>query len=83
MPLDRPFPSAPLGVYGTIVAGQTRSMVDFSEVSLKVTHVLAATHRPSPRVMAAGRGQGVPREMLSVVLDRLFLELHDQLPKEF
>ena len=57
-------------------------MVGFSKVSLKVTHVLAATHRPSPRVMADGRGQGVPREVPSVALDRLFLEFHDQLPKE-
>ena len=32
--------------------------------------------------MADGRGQGVPREVPSVALDRLFLELHDQLPKE-
>ena len=56
-------------------------MVGFSD-SLKVTHVLAATHRPSPRVMADGGGQGVPREVPSVVLDRLFLELHDQLSKE-
>ena len=32
--------------------------------------------------MAEGRGQGVPREVPSVALDRLFLELHDQLPKE-
>ena len=32
--------------------------------------------------MADGRGQGVPREVPSVVLDRLFLELHDHLPKE-
>ena len=32
--------------------------------------------------MADGRGQGVPGEMPSVALDRLFLELHDQLPKE-
>ena len=44
--------------------------------------MLAATHRSSPRVMADGGGQGVPREVPSVVLDRLFLELHDQLPKE-
>ena len=57
-------------------------MVGFSKVSLKVTHVLAVTHRPSPPVMADGRGQGVPREVPSVALDRLFLELHDQLPKE-
>ena len=32
--------------------------------------------------MADGGGQGVPREVPSVALDRLFLELHDQLPKE-
>ena len=32
--------------------------------------------------MADGRGQGVPREMPSVAVDRLFFELHDQLPKE-
>ena len=33
--------------------------------------------------MDDGGGQGVrPREVPSVVLDRLFLELHDQLPKE-
>ena len=32
--------------------------------------------------MADGRGQGVPREVPSVALDRLFLELHDHLPKE-
>ena len=56
-------------------------MVGFSD-SLKVAHVLAVTHRPSPRVMADGGGQGVPREVPSVVLDRLFLELHDQLSKE-
>ena len=57
-------------------------MVGFSKVSLKVTHVLDATYCPSPHVMADGRGQGVPREVPSVVLDRLFFELHDQLPKE-
>ena len=56
-------------------------MVGFSD-SLKVTHVLAATHRPSPRVMADGGEQGVPREVPSVALDRLFLELHDQLPRD-
>ena len=44
--------------------------------------MLAATHRPAPRVMADGGGQGVPREVPSVVLDRLFLELHDQLPRD-
>ena len=43
--------------------------------------MLAATHRPSPSVMADGRRHGVPREMSSVALDRLFLEFHDQLPK--
>ena len=32
--------------------------------------------------MADGRGQGVPREVPSVALSRLFLELHDQVPKE-
>ena len=32
--------------------------------------------------MAEGRGQGVPREVPSAALDRLFLELHEQLPKE-
>ena len=32
--------------------------------------------------MADGGGQGVPREVPSVALDRLFLELHDQLTKE-
>ena len=32
--------------------------------------------------MADGRGQGVPREVPSVALDRLFLELHDQLPRD-
>ena len=32
--------------------------------------------------MADGRGQGVPREVPSVALNRLFLELHDQVPKE-
>ena len=56
-------------------------MVGFSD-SLKVTHVLAATHCPSPRVMADGGEQGVPREVPSVALDRLFLELHDQLPRD-
>ena len=47
--------------------------------------MLTATHRPSPRAMADGggqEGQEVPREVPSVALDRLFLELHDQLPKE-
>ena len=34
--------------------------------------------------MDDGGGQGLrPREVSSVALDRLFLELHDQLPKEF
>ena len=32
--------------------------------------------------MAGGGGQGVPREVPSVALERLFLELHEQLPKE-
>ena len=32
--------------------------------------------------MAAGGGQGVPREVPSMALDRLFLELHDQLPRD-
>ena len=35
-----------------------------------------------PRIMADGTGQGVPREVPSMALDRLFLELHDHLPKE-
>ena len=59
---------------------QLPARVGFSD-SLKVTHVLAATHPPSPRVMADGGGQGVPREP-SAALDRLFLELYDQLPRE-
>ena len=34
--------------------------------------------------MADGGGQGLlPREVPSVALDQLFLELHDQLPKEY
>ena len=44
--------------------------------------MLTATRRPSPRVMADGGGQEVPREVPSVALDRLFLELHDQLPRD-
>ena len=32
--------------------------------------------------MADRGGQGVPREVLSVALDRLFLELHEQLPTD-
>ena len=32
--------------------------------------------------MAEGEGEGLPREVPSVALDRLFLELHDQLPRE-
>ena len=32
--------------------------------------------------MAEGGGPGLPREVPSVTVDRLFLELHDQLPKE-
>ena len=53
-------------------------------VSLKACrHVRAATHRSPPRIMAGGGGQGLlPREVPSVALDQLFLEFHDQLPKE-
>ena len=32
--------------------------------------------------MADGRGQGAPREVPSEALDRLFLELHDKLPRD-
>ena len=32
--------------------------------------------------MADGGGQGVPREVPSMTLDRLLLELHDQLPRD-
>ena len=32
--------------------------------------------------MAEGGDQGLPREEGAVALDRLFLELHDQLPRE-
>ena len=32
--------------------------------------------------MADGRGQGVHREVPSAALDRLFLELHDKLPRD-
>ena len=53
-------------------------------VSLKACrHVRAATHRSPPRIMAGGGEQGLlPREVPSVALDQLFLEFHDQLPKE-
>ena len=43
----------------------------------------AATHRSPLRIMADGGGQGLlPRTVPSVALDQLFLEFHDQLPKE-
>ena len=45
-------------------------------------HVRAAIHT-SPLIMADGGGQGLlSREVPSVALDRLFLELHERLPKE-
>ena len=45
-------------------------------------HVRAAP-ATSPHIMADGGGQGLlPQEVPSVSLDRLFLELHEQLPTD-
>ena len=52
------------------------------QVRVGFSDSLKVTHRPSPRVMADGRGQGAPREVPSQALDRLFLELHDKLPRD-
>ena len=45
MPLDRPFPSAPLGVYRTVVAGQTTTPGDDAKKAKKTLELKTPENR--------------------------------------